>query len=101
LEYICIIEKGITAMTTAANDNKPILVPSVDMAITGQALTITQAHRKFGRCYAEFAGHAGDGKHILVRKLISGTYRARWTRPLKVERSQIIAVHTCMARVAC
>jgi hypothetical protein len=84
-------------MTTAANDNKPQLVTSIDLAIPGQAVTIAQPHRKFGQCYAEFVGHAGDGKHILVRKLISSMYRSRWTKPMKVERRAVLKVHTLMA----
>ncbi len=83
-----------------ANDNQIALIPSIDHAVAGQALTLNQAHRKFRRCYAEFVGHAGDGKHVLVRKLISGTWKARWTKPLKVERALVSQVHTNMARVA-
>lgn len=84
----------------AANDNHPELIPSLDKAIAGQALSISQPHRKFGRSYAEFVGHVGDGKHVLVRKLISGMWRSRWTKPLKVERGLVIGVHANMARVA-
>lgn len=87
-------------MAKAANDNRPQLRPSLDCAVAGQALTISQSHRKFGRCYAEFARHAGDGKHVYVRKLISGMFKARWTRPLKVARADVIAIHTTMAQVA-
>lgn len=87
-------------MSSAANDNKPQLVASLDRAIAGQALTLTQAHRKFGRCYAEFVRHAGDGKHVFVRKLISGMWKGRWTKPLKVERALIAAVHVNMAQAA-
>lgn len=87
-------------MAQAANDNRIALVASLDFAVAGQALSITQAHRKFGRCYAEFVGHAGDGKHVLVRKLISSMYRSRWSRPLKVERALVIAVHARMAQAA-
>lgn len=87
-------------MTKTANDNQIQLISSIDFAVAGQALSISQAHRKFGRCYAEFVGHTGNGRHVLVRKLISGMYRARWTNPIKVERSQVIAVHTSMARAA-
>jgi hypothetical protein len=76
------------------------LIPQIDFAVPGQALTIKQPHRRFGQAYCEFAGHVGDGKHILVSKLISGMYRGRWTKPLKVEREQIIAVHASMARAA-
>lgn len=83
-----------------ANDNAQVLVASLDRAVPGQALTIRQFHRRFGRTYAEFAGHAGDGRHVLVRKLISGMWKVRWTKPLKVERSLVIAVHTNMARGA-
>lgn len=85
-------------MNRAANDNRIVMVPSIDQAIPGQALSLKQPHRKFGRCYAEFVGHAGDGKHVLVRKLIAGTWKGRWTKPLKVERALIRAVHTNMAR---
>ena len=82
----------------AANDNRQQLLPTIDRAISGQALTISQPHRRFGRSYAEFVGHVGNGKHVLVRKLISSMWRARWTKPLKLERAQVIAVHTSMAR---
>lgn len=85
---------------SAANDNQPILIPSLDRAVAGQALTIAQPHRKFGRCYAEFVRHAGDGKHVYVRKLISSMYRGRWTKPLKVERALVSAIHTRMAQAA-
>ena len=71
-------------MTNAANDNRIELVASLDFAVAGQAITITQPHRKFGRCYGEFVSHVGDGKHVLVRKLISSMYRGRWTKPIKV-----------------
>jgi hypothetical protein len=81
-----------------ANDNRVVLVPSIDRAIPGQALTISQPHRRFGRTYAEFVRHSGDGKHVMVRKLISGMWRGRWTQPLKIERSLIMSVHTNMAR---
>jgi hypothetical protein len=84
----------------AANDNQVILVPALDKAVAGQALTIAQAHRKFGQSYAEFVGHAGNGKHILVRKLISSMWKSRWSNPIKVERSLVIAVHDRMARAA-
>lgn len=80
-----------------ANDNQPVLIASIDHAVAGQALTIAQPHRRFGRSYAEFVGHAGNGKHILVRKLISGMWKSRWTKPLKVERAAVLAVHTSMA----
>ena len=84
----------------SANDNGRVLYPSIDFAVAGQALTIRQPHRRFGQSYAEFVGHAGNGKHILVRKLISSMWKARWTKPLKVERAAIISVHTSMAREA-
>jgi hypothetical protein len=84
----------------AANDNRPILVPFLDRAVAGQALTISQPHRKFGSAYAEFVGHVGNGKHVLVRKLISSMWKSRWTKPLKIERAQVIAVHGLMARAA-
>jgi hypothetical protein len=80
-----------------ANDNAVILLPSIDRAIPGQALTLSQSHRKFGRCYAEFVGHAGDGKHVLVRKLISSMWKSRWTKPMAVPRALVTAVHTNMA----
>ena len=54
-------------MARAANDNRKQLFPTVDRAIAGQALTIAQPHRRFGQAYAEFVGHAGDGRHVLVR----------------------------------
>lgn len=85
-------------MPVPANDNRQQFFPSIDRAIPGQALTITQPHRKFGRTYAEFVRHAGDGKHVYVRKLIAGMWKGRWTKPLKVERSLIRAVHTNLAR---
>lgn len=87
-------------ITQTANDNRPQFLPTIDRAVSGQAVTIRQAHRKFGRCYAEFVGHVGDGKHVLVRKLISGRFRARWSNPLKVERALVIAVHTNLARAS-
>lgn len=87
-------------MAKSANDNRIVLIPSIDLAVAGQALTIGQPHRRHGRCYAEFVRHVGDGKHVLVRKLISGMWRGRWTKPLKVERAAIIAVHTIMAEAA-
>lgn len=83
-----------------ANDNHPALLPSIDFAVAGQALTIRQPHRKFGQSYAEFVGHAGNGKHVLVRKLIASMWRSRWSKPLKVQRASIIAVHPTMAREA-
>lgn len=86
------------ASKSPANDNRIVLIPSIDRAVPGQALTILQPHRRFGRTYAEFVRHAGDGKHIVVRKLISGMWRGRWTKPMKVDRSLIKAVHTNMAR---
>lgn len=81
-----------------ANDNTPRLIPSLDRAVAGQAITIRQPHRRFRTAYAEFVEHAGDGKHILVRKLISGMWKARWTGLHKVERALVIAVHASMAR---
>jgi hypothetical protein len=87
-------------MASAANDNTPILLPSIDHAIPGQALRLSQPHRKFGSCYAEFVGHAGNDKHVLVRKLISGMWKSRWTKPTRVERALVIEVHPSMARVA-
>lgn len=81
-----------------ANDNAPHLIPSLDRAVAGQAITIRQPHRRFGSAYAEFVGHAGNGRHVLVRKLISSMWKARWTKPLKVERASVIAVHASMAR---
>jgi regulator of RNase E activity RraA len=87
-------------MSKAANDNQVQLVSSIDLAVAGQALTIKQPHRKFGQAYAEFVSHAGDGKHVLVCKLISSMWKSRWTKPLKVERALILSVHTRMAQVA-
>jgi hypothetical protein len=87
-----------TAMPSPANDNTPILLPSIDRAIPGQALRLSQPHRKFGSCYAEFVGHTGNGKHVLVRKLISSMYRGRWTKPIRVDRALVTQVHTTMAR---
>lgn len=87
-------------MTQPANDNRIELLASLDFAVAGQAITITQAHRKFGRCYGEFVKHCGDGKHVMVRKLISGQWKARWTKPMKVERALVSATHINMARVA-
>jgi hypothetical protein len=84
-------------VTAAANDNRPTLFRSIDLAIAGQAITIRQPHRKFGKAYAEFVGHSGDGKHVLVRKLISSMWKSRWTKPTKVERALIIDVHANMA----
>jgi hypothetical protein len=85
-------------MSATANDNRLPLITSLDRAIPGQALTIRQAHRKFGKSYAEFVGHAGNGKHVLVRKLIASTWKARWSEPLKVARASVIAVHDILAR---
>lgn len=87
-------------MAIAANDNQIELRATIDHAVAGQAITITQPHRRFGRCYAEFVDHAGNGKHILVRKLISSMYRGRWTKPIRVERAAVISVHTHMARAS-
>jgi hypothetical protein len=78
----------------------PDLITSIDFAVPGQALTIAQQHRRFGRSYAEFVGHVGNGRHVLVRKLISGMWRARWTKPLAIERADILAIHANMARAA-
>jgi len=85
-------------MTIAANDNP--LPTSLDRAVIGQAMTIRQAHRKFGKSYAAFAGHAGEGKHVLVRKLITSMFRARWTKPMRVARADVMAMHSCMADAA-
>lgn len=85
-------------MKTIANDNKRQFFPTIDLAVPGQALKIEQPHRKFGCCYAEFVAHAGDGKHIILRKLISSTWNARWTKPLKVARSDVLTVHLHLAR---
>jgi hypothetical protein len=87
-------------MNSPANDNHEGLVSSLDMAVKGQALTIRQPHRRFGECYAEFVGHVGDGRHVMVRKLISSMYRARWTKPLKIERAMVLKVHTILADAA-
>lgn len=76
----------------------PTLCSTLDQAVPGQAMTLRQAHRKFGRCYAEFVAHAGDGKHILARKLISSMHSARWTKPLVVARADVMTVHTLMAQ---
>jgi hypothetical protein len=65
----------------------------IHFAEPGAAITLRQSHRKFGTCYAEFLGHVGDGKHILVSKLISGTWSARWTKPLKIPFAEVLAVH--------
>lgn len=81
-----------------ANDNDRQFLPAIDFAVSGQALKLNQPHRKFGSCYAEFVAHAGDGKHIVVRKLISSTWRARWTNPIKVARADVLAVHSHLAR---
>lgn len=81
-----------------ANDNRVILIPSIDAARPGQALTIDEAHRRFGRTYAEFVRAAGDGRHVYVRKLLSGRPRARWSEPLKIDMAIIRHVHTSMAR---
>lgn len=83
----------------AANDNIKSLTPSLDFAEVGQAVTLRQPHRKFGKCYAEFVRHAGDGKHIFVRKLISSMWKARWTKPIKVLRSDVIETHAILAQV--
>jgi hypothetical protein len=81
-----------------ANDNHITLTKNLDRAVPGQALTIRQPHRKFGQAYAEFVGHVGDGKHVLVKKLISSMYRARWTKPLRVARADVIEVADILAK---
>lgn len=83
-----------------ANDNRPRLVCNLDHAVPGQALHVRQPRSKFGRSYAEFVGHAGDGKHVIVRKLISSMWKARWSWPLKVKRADVLKVHDIMARAA-
>lgn len=75
-------------MSAAANDNQPHLFSSIDLAVAGQAITL-KSHRRFGH-----------GKHVYVRKLISSMYRGRWTKPMKIERALISAVHTNMAQAA-
>lgn len=85
-------------MLQPANDNSLQLFSTIDRAVAGQAITLHQPHRKFRKCYAKFVGHTGDGKHILASKLISSMYRARWTKPLKVERALVIDVHLLMAK---
>lgn len=81
-----------------ANDNQPTLLPSIDRATPGQALTISQTHRRFGETYAEFVGHAGNGRDILVSKLISSMWKSRWTKPMRVPRSSVLKVHCAMAK---
>lgn len=71
----------------------------IDRAVAGQALTIRQPHRKFGKCWAEFVGHVGNGKHVLVRKNISSMWKSRWTKPMKVARADVLAIHLTMARL--
>jgi len=83
-------KKGYGVMLQAANSN---FAASLDQAVIGQAITIRQPHRKHGRCYAAFAGHVGDGKHILARKLIASMWRSRWTKPLPVARADVLGVH--------
>lgn len=85
---------------TPANDSHPTFRTALDLAQTGQALTLIQPHRRFGRCYGEFVRHAGDGKHVYVRKLISSMRRARWTKPIMVDRALVSAVHATLARTA-
>lgn len=82
----------------AANDNTIQLHTVLDRAIAGQAITISQPHRKFGQSYAEFIGHVGDGKHVMVRKLVTSMWKSRWTKPTRVERSLVLKVHTNMAQ---
>lgn len=82
----------------AANDNRPILIASLDMAVAGQGLSLRQPHRKFGQAWCEFLGHAGDGKHIIVSKSITSMHRCRWTKPMMVPRSAVIEVSAFMAR---
>lgn len=81
-----------------ANDNCQQLYPSIDLATVGQALRIKQPHRKFGQAYAEFVSHVGDGKHVMVRKLISSMWKARWTKPMRVARVDVTAVHLHLAK---
>lgn len=71
---------------------------SIYFAEPGSAITLRQPHRKFGTCYAEFIGHVGDGKHILVSKLISGMWSSRWTKPMRVPFADVVAVHDNRAR---
>lgn len=81
----------------AANDNGPRFGATLDRLVPGQALTLRQPHRRFGTCYAAFAGHAGDGRHILAAKLITSMYRSRWTKPLPVDRADVLKIHAAMA----
>lgn len=90
----------MATISAAANDNRKPFGATIDRAVPGQAITLAQPYRRFGRCYAEFVAHIGDGKHILVRKLISSTWRARWTKPLMVARADVIEVHGLLARGA-
>lgn len=84
----------------AANDNRQQLINSIDFAIEGQTITIRQDHRKFGKAYAQFVGHVGDGKHILVRKLISSMWKSRWTKPMKVARADVMKIHDIVEKAS-
>lgn len=78
---------------THANDNSVVFYPTIDLAIAGQALMIRRPSSKHGTCYAEFLGHAGDGKHIIVRKLIASMWKSHWTKPMKILRADVVKVH--------
>lgn len=82
----------------AGNDNDIPLHPALDRAVPGQALMLRRPASRFGTCYGEFVGHVGDGRHVLVRKLISSMYRSRWTKPHKMLRADVLRVHATMAR---
>lgn len=70
----------------------------IHFAEPGTALTLAAPHRRFGTQPAEFLGHVGDGRHILVSKHISGMWSSRWTKPIKVPFGAVVAVHDRLAR---
>lgn len=81
---------------TIANDNAPLsdchgVVPQ------GVAITIRRPASRFGKCMAEYVRESGDGKHVVVRKLISSMWHARWTKPMKIDRTDILEVHGFLA----
>ena len=76
-----------------ANDNHLLSLKNV---AAGQALTIRQPHRKHGTAYAEFVRCAGNG--VIVRKLFSSMWNSRWTKPIRIRRTDVLEIHTNMAR---
>lgn len=83
----------------AANDNEAVIYPaSRSDLVPGRALRISRPASRGKTCFAEFVSHSADREHVIVRKLISSLWRARWTKPMKVHRSAIVEVYDSMAR---